>query len=96
MTGLFPYLTEGGLLPAFSEVAAAFGEEVFVVGEEMEETDFAGGEAEEDHAGAFDELGGEVLGCWEAGRCHEADLCAGHEAWVKYPKMMNWGIEETE
>ena len=40
----------------------------------MEEADLVGGlvggEAEEDGAGAFDDLFGGVLGGWEGGGCH--------------------------
>ena len=65
MTDLFHYFAQGGLLPAFLLIAASFGEKVFVAAEEMEETDFASEEAEEDHAGAFDEWE-EV--CWAVGK----------------------------
>ena len=53
MIDLFPYFAQGGLLSAFLMIAAFFGEKVFVAAEEMEETDFAGGETEDDRAGAF-------------------------------------------
>lgn len=60
-------------MPGFAEVAPAFGEEVFVLGEVVEEADFFVGrvtQVEEDGAAGFDEGGGGVLGCVEGGGGH--------------------------
>ena len=57
-------------MDGFADVAAAFGEKVFIAGEEVEEADLVGGEVEEDGACAFDELFGGVLGGGKAGGGH--------------------------
>jgi hypothetical protein len=72
----FPYFAEGGMRAVFGDVAAAFGEEVFVCLEVVDQAYFlfgGVGEVKEDGAATFYEVGRGDLEVGEGGRAH----CAG-------------------
>ena len=59
-----------GDFTGLADISTSFGEEPEVLFLVVEDADLAGGEFEEDGAGAFDEVFAGVLGCWEGGCCH--------------------------
>lgn len=67
-------ITQSGSLVRFAAVSAAFGQNALVTVQQMEDADPFRGQAEEDRAGAFDEVFGHVLRGWKFGNGHDDEF----------------------